>query len=284
MAKRTIERNESKVQRKKVKRSNGQGEDTRGPTYRLYRKLDIDLKRELENQTYKTIHVLLELLRRNSLNIATAESLTAGMIAKMLVDFPTYGANVYGGFVVYDTDAKRIMINVSTPNVYSDETARQMSKGTLDNTRAMVALAVTGQAGPTPSGDEDAIGIVDMSCSIRTSGGMKNWFTKTQRLNVLKDFRHRNPEIEKMAKNWIRKWKKQQQSDIGKCLPRFGSSCSKITTLSAVRDVIRIITVEKACRLAIDTIESFLERKLSLGKLRKMSWDDQEPYNRCAYN
>ena len=111
-------------------------------------------------------NLLLELRKRN-LNIVTAESLTAGLIVSRLVDIPTFGQNIYGGFVVYDTDAKRKMLNVDTPSVYSDETATQMAIGALLNSRAMVALAVTGNAGPVSHGQLGALGVVDIGCAVR---------------------------------------------------------------------------------------------------------------------
>ena len=38
---------------------------------------------------------------------------------------------LYGGFIVYDTDAKRKWIKVDTPSVYSDEMPKQMAEGAL---------------------------------------------------------------------------------------------------------------------------------------------------------
>ena len=60
-------------------------------------------------------------LKSNELNIVTAESLTAGMIAATLVDLaPGYGSYVYGGHAVYDSDAKRQFLGVTQGDVYTE--------------------------------------------------------------------------------------------------------------------------------------------------------------------
>lgn len=101
------------------------------------------------------------------LNLVTAESLTAGMIVKTLVDVPGEGDTIYGSFVTYDTDAKRKLIQVRTEGVYSEKTAKQMAEGALANSRAMVALSVTGDSMPSPSA-ESRLGQVYIGVALRT--------------------------------------------------------------------------------------------------------------------
>lgn len=94
-----------------------------------------------------------------SMQIATAESLTAGLMFSTLVDIPFGGAYKYGCFGVYDTDAKRIFINVNEPDVYTHNCARQMAIGILLNSNATIGIAVTGNAMPI-KGDESKVGEV----------------------------------------------------------------------------------------------------------------------------
>ncbi|MGB0550821.1 MAG: CinA family protein [Limisphaerales bacterium] len=123
----------------------------------------------LAQLAHAAAHELKQTLLFNNLNVVTVESLTAGMIAKTLVDLPQPTSSVvYGGFVVYDTDAKRTWCNVSTEGVYSVKTAKQMAEGALNNSRAMVAIAVTGQAMPL-FGHESEMGKVDIAVSFRTT-------------------------------------------------------------------------------------------------------------------
>lgn len=80
--------------------------------------------------------------------LATAESLTAGLIMSTLVDIPWGGYLKYGCFGVYNTDAKRTFISVKVDDVYTHECAKEMAIGTLNNSNATIAIAVTGNAMP----------------------------------------------------------------------------------------------------------------------------------------
>jgi nicotinamide mononucleotide (NMN) deamidase PncC len=82
------------------------------------------------------------------LQIATSESLTCGLIMSTLVDIPWGGYMKYGGFGVYDTNAKRVFNGVEVENVYTHECAEQMAVGILKNSNATIAIAVTGNAMP----------------------------------------------------------------------------------------------------------------------------------------
>lgn len=118
------------------------------------------------------------LLQTKKANIVTAESLTAGMILKTLVDVPMQGATLYGGFGVYDTDAKRLWLGVTTEGVYGEKTARQMAEGALKNSRAVVSLAVTGDAMPFPE-SRHRLGEVYIGVSIRSRNGPIETYTKS---------------------------------------------------------------------------------------------------------
>lgn len=85
---------------------------------------------------------------KKTLKIATAESLTAGLIFSTLVDIPFGGAYKYGCFGVYDTDAKRVFLNVKVDDVYTHKCAKEMAIGILKNSNASIGIAVTGNAMP----------------------------------------------------------------------------------------------------------------------------------------
>jgi PncC family amidohydrolase len=82
------------------------------------------------------------------LQIATSESLTSGLIMSTLVDIPWAGFAKYGGFMVYDPDAKRVFNNVQIDNLYTHKCASEMAIGVLKNSNATIAIAVTGNAMP----------------------------------------------------------------------------------------------------------------------------------------
>ena len=82
------------------------------------------------------------------LQIATSESLTAGLIMSSLVKLPIAGWCKYGGFAVYDTDAKRVYNSVKVDDVYTHKCAKEMALGQLNNSTATLSIAVTGNAMP----------------------------------------------------------------------------------------------------------------------------------------
>ena len=87
-------------------------------------------------------------VRNVSLQVATSESLTAGLIMSSLVNLPIGGWAKYGCFGVYDTDAKRVFNNVTVDDVYTHTCAKEMAIGLLKNSNATLAISVTGNAMP----------------------------------------------------------------------------------------------------------------------------------------
>lgn len=97
--------------------------------------------------------------------VATAESCTGGMIISLLTDIPGSSSMVDRGFVTYSNEAKTEMIGVSPETLekhgaVSAETAHEMAVGALENSRAGIALAVTGIAGPDGGSAEKPVGLV----------------------------------------------------------------------------------------------------------------------------
>ena len=85
--------------------------------------------------------------------IATAESCTAGMIAATLTEVPGSSAVLDRGFVTYSNATKMEMLGVKSATLdrvgaVSEEVAREMAEGALQNSNASLAVSVTGIAGP----------------------------------------------------------------------------------------------------------------------------------------
>jgi len=102
--------------------------------------------------------------RRKTL-VATAESCTGGMIISLLTDIPGSSSMVDRGFVTYSNEAKMDMVDVSSATLeahgaVSAQTASEMAAGALNNSRAGIALAVTGIAGPDGGSAEKPVGLV----------------------------------------------------------------------------------------------------------------------------
>lgn len=96
---------------------------------------------------------LLDLCRMRKLTIATAESCTGGLVAAALTEIPGSSDVVDRGFVTYSNEAKMEMLGVAPATLdehgaVSAQTAHEMAAGALARSRAAIALAVTGIAGP----------------------------------------------------------------------------------------------------------------------------------------
>lgn len=105
--------------------------------------------------------------------VATAESCTGGLIAGALTEIPGSSRAVDRGFVTYSNEAKMEMIGVrsETLDAYgavSGETALEMVRGALDASRAQMAIAVTGIAGPGGGSPEKPVGLVHLAAAART--------------------------------------------------------------------------------------------------------------------
>ncbi|MBX4872784.1 CinA family protein [Rhizobium bangladeshense] len=107
------------------------------------------------------------------LMISTAESCTGGLIAGALTEISGSSAVVDRGFVTYTNTAKIEMLGVQEQTLLgfgavSEETARQMAHGALFRSRAAIAIAVTGIAGPGGGSAEKPVGLVHLAAKSRT--------------------------------------------------------------------------------------------------------------------
>jgi nicotinamide-nucleotide amidase len=108
--------------------------------------------------------------------LATAESCTAGWIAKALTDVPGSSQWFECGYVSYSDDAKMRDLGVSARTLaefgaVSEETAREMAAGALRIPKVSVALAVTGIAGPDGGTPAKPVGTVWLCAAARSEGG-----------------------------------------------------------------------------------------------------------------
>lgn len=106
------------------------------------------------------------------LMVSTAESCTGGLIAGALTEISGSSAVVDRGFVTYTNSAKIEMLGVQAETLLrfgavSEETARQMVHGALFRSRAEIAVAVTGIAGPGGGSAEKPVGLVHLAAKSR---------------------------------------------------------------------------------------------------------------------
>lgn len=115
---------------------------------------------------------LLARCRAEGLFVATAESCTGGLIAAALTSIPGSSAIFDRGFVTYSNQAKTEMLGVpaeliASKGAVSAEVARAMAEGVLKHSRAHLAVAVTGIAGPGGGTPEKPVGLVHVAAARR---------------------------------------------------------------------------------------------------------------------
>lgn len=108
---------------------------------------------------------LLDAYKARGLMIATAESCTGGLVAGALTDIAGSSAVVERGFVTYSNEAKTELLGVDAALIaehgaVSEPVARAMAKGALARSRADVAVAITGVAGPGGGTETKPVGLV----------------------------------------------------------------------------------------------------------------------------
>jgi len=104
-------------------------------------------------------------LKGRGLMLATAESCTGGGIAEAITRIPGSSAWFDCAFVSYSYEAKTSMLGVHRDilvdfGAVSEETVREMADGAIARSRAQVAVAVTGIAGPEGGMEDKPVGTV----------------------------------------------------------------------------------------------------------------------------
>ena len=99
------------------------------------------------------------------LMIATAESCTGGLVSAAVTAVPGSSATLDRAFVTYSNEAKTEMLGVDAELIrrhgaVSAEVAAAMVDGALARSRADVAVAITGIAGPGGGSLEKPVGLV----------------------------------------------------------------------------------------------------------------------------
>ena len=94
------------------------------------------------------VELLASRLQASGRTFATAESVTAGLVANRAAQGPQASQWLLGGVVAYATEAKSRVLGVPDGPVVNPETAERMARGVADLTGADVAVSTTGVGGP----------------------------------------------------------------------------------------------------------------------------------------
>lgn len=118
-----------------------------------------------DTQLYALAEAVGRELEKAGWHVVTAESCTAGWIAKALTDIPGSSRWLDAGFVTYSNTAKMRDLSVSARalaehGAVSEVVVREMAAGALRITGADLAIAVSGIAGPDGGTAEKPVGTV----------------------------------------------------------------------------------------------------------------------------
>ena len=117
--------------------------------------------------------VLAALARRGE-TLATAESLTGGLVGELLTSVPGSSVSYLGGVISYATRLKATLAGVDETTLaevgpVAEVTAAQMAAGVARNCSADWGLATTGVAGPDRQ-EGHAVGEVYLAVAHRATG------------------------------------------------------------------------------------------------------------------
>lgn len=117
------------------------------------------------DDTRSLCEALATRLKTQGRMLATAESCTGGLIAGACTDLSGSSEWFERGFVSYSNEAKTELLGVDAALIrrhgaVSEPVARAMAEGAVARSRAQVAVAVTGVAGPTGGTPDKPVGTV----------------------------------------------------------------------------------------------------------------------------
>ncbi|MBR6477279.1 MAG: competence/damage-inducible protein A [Lachnospiraceae bacterium] len=152
--------------------------DSEKEAMKLIKPVVKELKLRFGNDIYTTDDgvtlekALAELLESAGMTISCAESCTGGLISATLINVPGISELYKAGFVTYSNKAKRRLLGVKKGTLQkygavSSQTAQEMVKGLLAETKTDVGIAATGIAGPDGGTKEKPVGLVYLSCNVK---------------------------------------------------------------------------------------------------------------------
>lgn len=142
-----------------------------------------------KSKEYTISEAVGELLIKQNLTIATAESCTGGLIANKITDISGSSAYMLGGIVSYHNSVKVNQLNVKQHDLdsvgaVSKEVALQMAKGVANSLGSDIAVSTTGVAGPTGGTKEKPVGTVWIGVyGLGQHFAVKALFTKDRLVN-----------------------------------------------------------------------------------------------------
>jgi len=119
--------------------------------------------------------LLIDEVRERHLRVTTAESCTGGLVAAAICSIPGASDVFERGFITYTNRAKEEMLGIPGDmladfGAVSEPVARMMAEGALNHSRAHIAVAITGVAGPGGGSPMKPVGTVHIATARSTAG------------------------------------------------------------------------------------------------------------------
>ena len=126
----------------------------------------------MNQEILRASEALLERCRSAGLTVATVESCTGGLLAGALTAIAGSSDVVERGLVTYTNEAKTELASVpaaliAAHGAVSEQVARAMADGGLANSRADMAVGITGVAGPGGGSEAKPVGLVHIAAARR---------------------------------------------------------------------------------------------------------------------
>ena len=125
---------------------------------------------------FEELHRLAEqvgaALKARGWMLASAESCTGGWVGEAVTAVPGSSHWYDRGFITYTNEAKQEMLGVAPATLaqygaVSEQTVREMVSGALKHSRAKVALAISGIAGPGGGSPQKPVGTVCLAWGVK---------------------------------------------------------------------------------------------------------------------
>ena len=132
---------------------------------------------------------LQALCLERGLTVATAESCTGGLIAKLITDVAGSSGYFLGGIVSYSNEAKIGLLGVreeelAAHGAVSAQVARSMAMGARHRVGADLAVSVTGIAGPGGGGAAKPVGLAYVAVTDAVGADVRRFVWSGDRAGV----------------------------------------------------------------------------------------------------
>jgi PncC family amidohydrolase len=124
------------------------------------------MKKLFTNQNiYKKLRMLGDILKEKNLHLAIAESCTGGLVGYFITEIPGSSEYFNGSFVAYSNILKKRILKVPKTllkkySAVSKEVSIAMAKGAKKIGKADISIAITGIAGPLSIPQDKPVGLV----------------------------------------------------------------------------------------------------------------------------